>query len=198
MCVVCLGIESAEKSKKIARKFCFKKLLLSLQSESGQIIPLCCFRNSSGCSSARLEYTSGGRGVASSNLVTPTKQSKSLQSKDWRLLCYKARSCLHVCGLCGTKVLALQGEAFALFGSPNLRSPSEEPPCVARSEVIWSTTNKKTKNNFATKIGFTFCPKLQIIKFFFNLVFVERLAEICAYYFRHNTPNECCILRNNH
>ena len=28
----------------------------------------------SGCSSVRLEYTSGGRGVASSNLVTPTMQ----------------------------------------------------------------------------------------------------------------------------
>ena len=28
----------------------------------------------SGCSSVRLEYASGGRGVASSNLVTPTTQ----------------------------------------------------------------------------------------------------------------------------
>ena len=28
----------------------------------------------SGCSSVRLEYASGGRGVASSNLVTPTSQ----------------------------------------------------------------------------------------------------------------------------
>ena len=33
-------------------------------------------RHSSGCSSARLEYTSGGRVVASSNLVTPTKLSR--------------------------------------------------------------------------------------------------------------------------
>ena len=89
--------------------------LCSPKTESNS--PVAVFETSSGCSSARLEYTSGGRGVASSNLVTPTKQSKSLQSKDWRLLCYKARSCLHVCGLCCTKVLALQGLAFALFGS---------------------------------------------------------------------------------
>ena len=30
-------------------------------------------KNVAGCSSARLEYTSGGRVVASSNLVIPTK-----------------------------------------------------------------------------------------------------------------------------
>ena len=30
------------------------------------------FKHRSGCSSARLEYASGGRVVASSNLVTPT------------------------------------------------------------------------------------------------------------------------------
>lgn len=29
-------------------------------------------------------------------------------------------------------------------------------------------------------IGFTFCPKLHIIKFFFNLVFVKSLGEICG------------------
>ena len=29
-------------------------------------------------------------------------------------------------------------------------------------------------------IGFTFCPKLHITKFFFNLVFVESLGEICG------------------
>lgn len=29
-------------------------------------------------------------------------------------------------------------------------------------------------------IGFTFCPKLHIIKFFFNLDFVESLEEICV------------------
>ena len=40
-----------------------------------------------GCSSARLEYTSGGRVVASSNLVIPTKLSKQRpQSKDWGFL----------------------------------------------------------------------------------------------------------------
>ena len=33
-----------------------------------------------GCSSARLEYTSGGRVVASSNLVIPTKLSKQRSS----------------------------------------------------------------------------------------------------------------------
>ena len=51
------------------------------------------------------------------NLVTPTKQSKSLQSKDWRLLCYKARSCLHVCGLCGTKVLACKDMLLLCLGA---------------------------------------------------------------------------------
>jgi hypothetical protein len=35
--------------------------------------PYLCIRNS-GCSSARLEYASGGRVVASSNLVTPTNR----------------------------------------------------------------------------------------------------------------------------
>ena len=34
----------------------------------------------SGCSSARLEYASGGRGVASSNLVIPT-----IKEEKWRL-----------------------------------------------------------------------------------------------------------------
>ena len=91
-----------------------------------------CAPKQTGCSSARLEYTSGGRGVASSNLVTPTKQSKSLQSKDWRLLCYKVRSCLHVCGLCCTKVLALQGKAFALFsGHPTSYDHRAE------SHLVW-------------------------------------------------------------
>jgi hypothetical protein len=31
-------------------------------------------KSTSGCSSVRLEYTSGGRGVASSNLVIPTEK----------------------------------------------------------------------------------------------------------------------------
>ena len=47
---------------------------------------LCTAKISSGCSSARLEYTSGGRVVASSNLVIPTMLSKQRsQSKDWDL-----------------------------------------------------------------------------------------------------------------
>ena len=33
-------------------------------------------KRSSGCSSVRLEYASGGRGVASSNLVIPTDKRK--------------------------------------------------------------------------------------------------------------------------
>ena len=45
--------------------------LCSPKTESNS--PVAVFETSSGCSSARLEYTSGGRGVASSNLVTPTK-----------------------------------------------------------------------------------------------------------------------------
>ena len=44
--------------------------LCSPKTESNS--PVAVFETSSGCSSARLEYTSGGRGVASSNLVTPT------------------------------------------------------------------------------------------------------------------------------
>ena len=44
-------------------------------------------KNIAGCSSARLEYTSGGRVVASSNLVIPTMQSgESPQSIDWGFL----------------------------------------------------------------------------------------------------------------
>ena len=41
---------------------------------------LCAAKPISGCSSARLEYTSGGRVVASSNLVIPTKLSKQESS----------------------------------------------------------------------------------------------------------------------
>ena len=51
------------------------------------------------------------------NLVTPTKQSKSLQSKDWRLLCYKARSCLYEYGLCDTKVLACKERVLLCMGA---------------------------------------------------------------------------------
>ena len=41
-------------------------------------------KNVAGCSSARLEYTSGGRVVASSNLVIPTMLSNECpQSQDW-------------------------------------------------------------------------------------------------------------------
>ena len=36
---------------------------------------------SSGCSSARLEYASGGRVVASSNLVTPTKAIEKMSCR---------------------------------------------------------------------------------------------------------------------
>ncbi len=34
------------------------------------------YANETGCSSARLEYTSGGRGVASSNLAIPTQPAE--------------------------------------------------------------------------------------------------------------------------
>ncbi len=36
----------------------------------------------SGCSSAWLEYTSGGRGVASSNLAIPTKNSLEHRARE--------------------------------------------------------------------------------------------------------------------
>ena len=47
----------------------------------------------SGCSSARLEYTSGGRVVASSNLVTPTNRESLIFSRISRifLLCRMVR-----------------------------------------------------------------------------------------------------------
>ena len=42
-------------------------------------------RNPTGCSSARLEYTSGGRVVASSNLVTPTNRKSLIFSRISRI-----------------------------------------------------------------------------------------------------------------
>ena len=38
-------------------------------------------KNVAGCSSARLEYTSGGRVVASSNLVIPTMQMERVLNR---------------------------------------------------------------------------------------------------------------------
>ena len=70
--------------------------LCSPKTESNS--PVAVFETSSGCSSARLEYTSGGRGVASSNLVTPTKLKQSLWSFDRRLCCFR-----EVCQTCVVK-----------------------------------------------------------------------------------------------
>ena len=50
------------------------KIMLILFAVFNETVYLCIAFNPSGCSSARLEYASGGRVVASSNLVTPTKQ----------------------------------------------------------------------------------------------------------------------------
>ena len=44
-----------------------------------KIKPYLCIRNS-GCSSARLEYASGGRVVAGSNPVTPTGENEGVRS----------------------------------------------------------------------------------------------------------------------
>ena len=41
---------------------------------SSEIVTTFALRKQTGCSSARLEYTSGGRVVAGSNPVTPTEQ----------------------------------------------------------------------------------------------------------------------------
>ena len=47
-----------------------------------------CTRNATGCSSARLEYASGGRVVASSNLVTPTSRESAAYVKHRRLILF--------------------------------------------------------------------------------------------------------------
>jgi hypothetical protein len=53
-------------------------------------------------------------------------------------LCYKAHSCLHEVGPCNTKTPCFARKDFCfVFHPPHiLRSPSGEPPCVGRSEVI--------------------------------------------------------------
>ena len=131
-----VGQKVHKKQKKLSENFVLRKNNYLCSPKADNNSPVAVFETSSGCSSARLEYTSGGRGVASSNLVTPTKQSKSLQSQDWRLLYYKALSCLHERGLCNTKVPCSARVGFCFVWEPPLRSPSEEPPCVAHNEVI--------------------------------------------------------------
>ena len=59
--------------KKSPKNFVFRNNYYLCSPKADNKRPQSTFDKSSGCSSARLEYTSGGRGVASSNLVTPTK-----------------------------------------------------------------------------------------------------------------------------
>ena len=88
-------------------------------------------KNIAGCSSARLEYTSGGRVVASSNLVIPTMHSgESPQSQDWGFFVfYTPDACIK--GVWKIKNIHCVDDSlhFALC------TPLREPPRKALSEA---------------------------------------------------------------